>query len=371
MTLPSSSREIKNRPPVSEGVQTPQRASLALVLCATVGLAATAAGGCVVVGDARFTARPDSTERGDLLGPLSGRVVDIATKKPVGSAYVVAVWEVVGRSQSAPPLYAATRTNADGRYYLPKLADPPPFPARIRDLTLYVYQSGYIAYRSDRYFADNSDRHDFAQELAIVPLERMTGAISRLTHLEFLGPVERVFGSVLDKERFEANRERSGLVERGHKEGLLDASVLLSLEELRAVTGYNGAVALERLGDVEQSGTYDSRHFRAEGRPESFDVAYRVYRPATEDEAVERYETLLKKTPNAEERDELADRSLRGKEGPILAAAALDKDHRLVILLTCGQSQCRDQSQVVAILRRLMERVDRLDAKPEKSTGAE
>ena len=162
--------------------------------------------------------RPDSTERGDLLGPLSGRVIDVATRKPVSSAYVLALWKVDGHS-ATPPIYQATRTNADGRYYLGKLVNPPTYPARVADLTLYVYHSGYVAYRSDRYFGDNSERHDFAQEWGTVGLDRMTGAVSRVQHLEFLAPAQSILGNVLEKERFEANQERTGQVERGHKEG--------------------------------------------------------------------------------------------------------------------------------------------------------
>ncbi len=363
MTLSSPSREIKNQR------RQPRRLPR-LVVGGVLALLLGTASGCVVVGEARFSTRPDSTDRGDLLGPLTGRVVDVATKKPVGAAYVVAIWRVEQPGKVGPrTIHQATRTNADGRYYLPRLASAPTYPARIADLTLYVYQPGYIAYRSDRYFEDNAERRDFAQEDAVIGMQRLASNVSRVQHLAFLDPAAGLLGSILDKERYEANQERTGEIERGPKEGLLDASTLLSLEELRAVTGYNGAVALERLGDIEQSPTYDSRHFRAEGRPESFDVAYRVFRPRTESEAVERYQALLKKTPNAEERDEVADRSMRGSEGPILAAGALDKENRLVILLTCGQSQCRDQSQVVAILRRLMERYERLD-KVDKGTGA-
>src|SRR5262249_34684814 len=143
----------------------------------------------------------------------------------------------------------------------------------------------------------------------------------------------------------------------------------LSEDELRATTGYKGVFSVLRLGDLPQSPTYDSKHFRAEGKPESFDAAVRVWKLPRG--AAQRYEALLKEVPHAEARDEIGDRSLRGYDGRILAAAALDEAHGLVVELTCGVDLCRDAAQAVGLLRRVLARAQRLGAPPEEAHPAE
>ena len=72
-------------------------------------------------------------------------------------------------------------------------------------------------------------------------------------------------------------------------------------------------------------------------------------------------------------RDEVGDQSMRGHDGKILAAATLDKEHGLVIELTCGVELCRDGDQAVALVRRVLARAQRIGvaeegekAEPEK-----
>ena len=58
----------------------------------------------------------------------------------------------------------------------------------------------------------------------------------------------------------------------------LDASVLLSVDELRAVTSYAGDFIVEKLTDLPTTPSYDSRHFKAVGKTETFDAALRVWK---------------------------------------------------------------------------------------------
>ena len=51
----------------------------------------------------------------------------------------------------------------------------------------------------------------------------------------------------------------------------LDATPLLSVDELRAATQYAGELTTEKLTDLPTTPTYDSVHFKATGKPETFD----------------------------------------------------------------------------------------------------
>jgi len=125
------------------------------------------------------------------------------------------------------------------------------------------------------------------------------------------------------------------------------------------VTGYSGELTVDKLADLPTTSSYDSRHFKAVGKPETFDAALRVWKLAP-DAADARFAKLLAEVPHAERKDELADKSLRGYDGRIIAVAAVDHAHGVVIELTCGLDQCRDAGQAAALLRRVMARADRL-----------
>ena len=61
----------------------------------------------------------------------------------------------------------------------------------------------------------------------------------------------------------------------------LDIARLLTDEEIRAVTGFVGKFEDGKLTDLPTTEFYDSRHFRAAGKPESYDVGLRVWRLGT------------------------------------------------------------------------------------------
>jgi hypothetical protein len=198
----------------------------------------------------------------------------------------------------------------------------------------------------------------------VARLDRFTAATSHVKHIRFIGggaPIKKA----LDREYVEASLELSQPPRPPEAKAgpPLDASVLLSVDELKAVTGYAGAFTVERLPDLPQSPTYDSRHFRATDKPESFDAAVRVWRLAQPQTAEARYEAILREVPHAQETNEMGDRSLRGYDGRILAAAALDRTRGVVLELTCGADLCRDADQTAALLKRLLARDERL-AKP-------
>lgn len=360
----------------------------ALLLILGAGLGA----GCApVIAEAPFPERADTVLPGNLLGPFDGRVVDVASGKPIAGAIVQASWAFeMGRGLTAPAggSVATVATDNDGRYDLERLTDLPSGRSRVAAVTLVVYQRGYVAYRSDRVF-DNAlggarARSDFAQHNNLAKLERWTGAMSHVKHVRFVGgsgALKRALGS----EVVEASLELTSGPPRSTDESAvgdsagaapLDSSVLLSIDELRAVTGYAGEITVEKLTDLPTTPSYDSRHFKATGRPETFDAALRVWKLSAA-AAEARYGKLLADVPHAEMKDEMGDRSLRGFDGRIVAVAAVDRAHGVVIELTCGLDQCRDADQAAALLRRVLTRADRLgkpgaeEAKPEEAKPEE
>ncbi len=340
--------------------------------------------GCApAIVQAPFPARPDTVEPGDLLGQFDGRVLDASSGKPIAGAIVQAAWAFeMGRGLTAPAggMVTTVATDNDGHYVIDRLDETPSARTRIVRVTLVIYQRGYVAYRSDRVF-DNAlggahARTDFAQHNNEVKLERWTTALSHVKHLRFVGgsgPLKRAMGN----EVVEASLELTAGPQKAKEEAAaneesappLDAGVLLSIDELRAVTNYQGDFATERLGDLSTTPSYDSRHFKAIGKSETFDAALRVWKLSPE-AADARYAKLLAEVPHAEKKDEIGDRSLRGFDGRIVAVAALDHAHGVVIELTCGLDQCRDADQAVGLLKRVMARADRL-GKPTPSTTEE
>jgi hypothetical protein len=343
------------------------RASALLWSCAL--LSAFAAGCAPVVAQARFPARADTVMPGDLLGPFDGRVVDAATGKPIAGAIVQATWSYeMGGGLTAPAGAAVTTaaTDNEGRYLIDRLDDLPPARSRVVGFTLVVYQRGYVAYRSDRVFAPAGAarrRHDFVQHDNVARMERWSAALSHVKHVRFVGgsgPLKRALGSELVEASLELTSGPPKAAPSTEKAAPnLNARVLLSADELKAVTGFGGSFTVEHLTDLPTTPSYDSVHFKATGQPESFDAALRVWK-TTPSEAEARFAKLLGEVPHAEAGNEMGDRSLRGHDQRIVAVAALDRARGVVIELTCGLDQCRDADQAAALLRRVLARDVRL-----------
>jgi hypothetical protein len=117
------------------------------------------------------------------------------------------------------------------------------------------------------------------------------------------------------------------------------AARLLTAEDVKGATGFDGEFETGPLGEEPDTESYSSQHLKAVGLPEHYDVALRVWRTTAED-AEQRYGTLLDSLPGVREVDELGDRSLRATEGNIFGVGFVDRSRGVVVLITCGQSQC-------------------------------
>jgi len=315
---------------------------------------------------APFRVRPDSVEPGDLRGPFTGRVGDGASGAPVAGALVYAAWTF--ESGAGLPMPAGYRdhigsTDANGYYKIPSVGVTPSG-ARLTDFTLVVYKRGFVAYRSDRRFVDLGPRLDFAQKQNHIALERWRDDYSHARHLRYIGG-----GAVSALTAWEAEeaiaelsgtRTRPGELLPGIGEGpYVVAAQLLTEADIKAQTRFDGSFEAGPLGDEPDTASYSSQHFKALGRPETFDVALRVWR-GDAGSAQERYEELSTSLPGVEQKDEIASRSFRAAEQDIRGVAFLDGPRGLVVLLTCGKGQCNSIDDAVALAHRIYDKIERL-----------
>ena len=330
-----------------------------------------------VVGNAPFSARPDTLQPGDLLGPFEGTVVDAETERPIASATVVGTWAFergIGLCGPAGYREFVMETSADGRYQIPRPEDVPTGGSmRLRRFTLMVYRRGYVAYRSDFKFG-GEQRHDFSQRTNKARLAKWLPAMEHRRHLAFLGG-----GSAIMKAAgWEA--QPAGLEQEGKAlpqvietqaagaaalaSRMFDVSPLLSAEEVRGVTGFAGEFTIGRLTDRVRSDVYDSRHFKAKGRSEAFDVGVRVWslNPVAADV---QFTKLRGELPAATDTEEIGDRSVRARGGDVAGLAFLLRERGLVVQISCGTSQCTESGMILRLAKLVESHVGELGTGPE------
>jgi len=318
---------------------------------------AIASAACVdsAVRTAPFRVRPDAPDPGALGGPFGGRVVDATTHAPVAGALVYGAWTFERGTALPEPAGAhefVGSTDASGAYKVPALGSVPRG-LRVTEFTLLVYKRGYIAYRSDRRFHDLGPRMDFAQRENQVLLERWRSDLSHARHLRFVGGGTAV-AALTQWELADASAELDGKrgsedLRPGRGEGqYIVAAQLLTEADIKARTKYDGGFETGPLSDEPDTAVYSSQHFKALGRPETWDVAIRLWR-LDPGKAQERYEELLTQLPGITEKDEIANRSFAATEGDIRGIGFLDGQRGMVVLLTCGSNQCASIEDAAAL----------------------
>jgi hypothetical protein len=315
-----------------------------------------------IVERAAFPERPDSLRPGDVLGPFDGQVLDAETDRPISGATVAGSWAFergVGLVGPAGAREVVVETGADGRYRIPPLADlPSGASTRIRRFTLVVYHRGHVAWRSDRRFPTGQARHDFSQHGNRIRLEKWMTSYPHSQHLVFLGGGDAIRSAAaweVQPATLELEGRAPGAVGVGAGPAAaaarqLDISRLLSEDEVRGVTGYAGAFDVGKLSDLPTTEFYDSRHFKAVGKPENYDVALRTWVLGTVG-AEAQYRKLLTELPGATTSDEIGDTSLRAKTAQVSGLAFLLRDRGVVVSVTCGLSQCPDPAMVLRLAK--------------------
>jgi len=139
----------------------------------------------------------------------------------------------------------------------------------------------------------------------------------------------------------------------------LDIAKLLSDDEIRGVTGYVGKFEDGKLADLPTTEFYDSRHFKAAGKAESYDVGLRVWRLGTAAAEVQ-FRKLMSTLPEAKTTDEVGDASFRARSGGIAALVYLVRERGVVVSMTCGGSQCTEPGQLVKLAKLVESRLPEL-----------
>jgi len=354
-----------------------------LAVVAAIGAVLVASCGPLVE-NAPFALRPDTLQPGDLLGPFDGIIVDAETERPIASATVAGSWAFergIGLHGPAGSREFSLETSADGRYQIPRPDDLETGGSmRLRRFTLVVYRRGYVAYRSDFKFGSDEVRHDFSQHANKVRLDKWQPTLEHRQHLAFLGggvAIAKAAGweaqpASLEYEGLAAPHiaEAKGETVFSASEQTLDASPLLSVEEVRGVTGFAGEFEVGRLADRVRSDVFDSRHFKAKGKPEAFDVAVRVWAIGTA-AAEEQFKKLAGELPAAVATEEIGDKSLRARGGDVLGLAFLLREKGLVIQLSCGTSQCTEPGMVLRLAKLVESHVGELRSAPDGKAGPE
>jgi len=287
-------------------------------------------------------------------------VLDSETERPIAGATVAASWAFERGIGLVGPLGArevVVETGADGRYKIPALDDlPSGGSTRIRRFTLIVYHRGHVGWRSDRRFPEGRVRRDFSQRGNRVHLDKWQQTMAHHRHLVFLGGGDAVRAAAawevqpasLELEGGTPGAAAAAGPAAGPK--ALDAKPLLSEDEVRGVTGYPGKFEVGKLADLASTEFYDSRHFKAAGKPESYDVALRVWLLGAAG-AEAQYRKLLGELPGAKAADEIGDSSLRARTGDVSGVAFLLRDRGAVVSVTCGISQCPDPEMVLRLAK--------------------
>ncbi len=341
-----------------------------------IGLLAALAGCGPLIEQAPFPVRPDSIRPADLLGPYDGVVVDADSDRPIAGAVVQASWAFengIGFHAPSGAREVVIETGADGRYAIPRLDDlPEGASTRVRRFTLIVYHRGHVAWRNDRVFPGHLRRRDFSQRGNRVRLERWQPALRHADHLVFLGggvKMRLAAAWELQPAAMELEGERVSI---GHGPGEaagpapftpLDISRLLSDDEIRGVTGYAGKFEDGKLTDLPTTEFYDSRHFKALGKPESYDVGLRVWRLGTAAAEVQ-YGKLMNTLPGARTTDEVGDASFRAQVEQIGGLVFLVRERGVVVSMTCGNSQCTEPGQLTKMAKLVEGHLSELPPEP-------
>jgi hypothetical protein len=141
----------------------------------------------------------------------------------------------------------------------------------------------------------------------------------------------------------------------------LDIAKLLSDEEIRGVTGFAGKFETGKLGDLPTTEFYDSRHFKAAGKPEAFDVGLRVWRLGSSAAEVQ-FRKLKDELPGAEGTNALGDSAVQAKGKGTEALVFLAREHGCVVSVTCGLGQCTEATMLIKIGKLVESRLGELPA---------
>lgn len=342
--------------------------------------------GCApLVRPATFVGARDQVTDTTLLGPFDGQVVDAATGEPIADAAVVGTWAYDRGDGFIGPHGSetySTTTDPAGRYRVPAARlEVRGSTVRLVAFHLVVYKRGFLGYRSDALY-EGGARSDFTVRHNKVELRKWRETDSHAEHLLFLAAPRQLRRSTLweqDLANLDLFRKLGGAGGGGQTEDgpkttpqaamWLDATALLTPDEVRLRTGYPDNFEISDLPDLERKNFYHGVHFQAAGREEAWDLAFRVWKapPSGMDPILATIkETMGTVQPTSEITPETWVLSAEG----VHAVAFIDRDANVGVLLSCGDQQCADIETAIILAKHLHRNLDKLRTIPAPAPAA-
>lgn len=150
--------------------------------------------------------------------------------------------------------------------------------------------------------------------------------------------------------------------------GLLDISWLLGTKDILRLLGSRGPYQVGRLPLPKRSSTVDTLHFKAKGKGEVHDLAFRVWKhqgPALD----KRFDSIRKSLPKSRLRTAVGDRALSARSATATGYAYLDRKAGVVVLLSCGVRLCVTDALLLKVATHLHQRMTRGAPGPARASG--
>ncbi|MCB9566347.1 MAG: hypothetical protein H6710_03880 [Myxococcales bacterium] len=356
----------------------PWRLGLVVLALAGLGMPACAP----LVRPAPFVGARDQITDATLVGPFDGQVLDAASGEPVDKATVVAIWSYDRGDGFIAPYGSETyetETDPAGRYRVPpsKLAIRGST-VRLVAFSLVIYKRGYVGYRSESTF-EGEPRTDFTVRHNKIALRKWRESDSHADHLAYLAApreIQKMAAWENDLANLALYRELGGdapevsapvkaapRAPARAKDVWLDASKLITPDEIRQRTRTQDRFKVEELSDLERTSFYHGLHFRAVDRGEDYDIAIRVWHspPGGMKPVVETIETTM---AGATRNTEVTDKTWVVEAEGVFAVAFVDDAEQVGVLMICGDMQCHDLSTALILARELHRNLERLADAP-------
>ena len=241
---------------------------------------------------------------------------------------------------------------------------------RLVSFHLVAYKRGYVGWRSDASF-DANRRVEFTARHNRVELRKWRDSDSHAEHLLFLAapiPIQKLTRWERDFANVELYRALTGEGARPtvtapepDKLQVLDASKLLTPEEVRRRTGTSETFDVGELTDLARTHFYHGVHLEAIEREDAtWDVGYRVWKdpPAGLAPVIE---TLQATLPDVRPTGDVTPETWVHDGKDVRAVAFVDRERNAAVLLTCGANQCADIDTAIILAKYLHGRLDLLE----------
>ncbi len=337
-----------------------------------------------VVRPAPFKGFRDVVTDASLRGPFDGQILDAATGEPVADATVVAVWSYDhGDGFIAPrgsDVVEAT-TDEAGRYRIPECPQTiDGNTVRLVSFELLVYKRGFVAYRSGE-LPGGRPRTDFNVRHNRIELEKWRETDSHSDHLMYIGAPRAIQKDAFweqDLANLELYRQQGGQVPGDEKAAdptqptkpepeqkpevaqLLDASGLLTPEDVQTRTHFSGTFTMTEPTDLRRTSFYHGVHLKADDRDAQWDLIYRVWSdpPGGMDPVVD---TIRETLPGVKVSGEVTDETWVFEGQGVYAVGFVDREENAGVLLTCGDEQCADLATAIILAKAVHRNLDQLE----------